>query len=1386
MAERDLQQSSQVQGQLKPAAPALSQAPGVLALGHQLTLSHGTLAVAGAVDLLNRYPEDRDEMTAMLHDKCGNTYVQQVVTAEQKPENQHWWQSAAQATADGAKLLWELNQLTSFHPIKGTFEGTVDLGAALRFAQLVTPADKLPAITMGAVPKGANKVFISISVYHKHAEITAQQIQIAGFSNNQMMAGSCVLAGLTAHATSTSVDVEFAKAKFEHVTFFRNGQHLMATDLEVTGMKASEANKTAAVMSFTGAHVHGLKYPNAPIVDFDMPGGASFDAVWNHVAAPAVTAPADPNVADLPTVPDVLPKGSKIAIQLVGAHGAAGANGAGGGFERFHAAVVQGATELASIEIDGFSAAGTTGGAGGAGAAGGATIRQFSINGDPSLVTQLVKSPQIAENPSVKAALDLARGAGLEPTAGGHISGHDITATHVGGTDTVKGDFEGELDVPQLGSLLVNLSGVSGHASGTEAMGVQFAKLTLSLRGNDKKELAFLELDGGVGTLAGKDRQGSVKKLAAHGDLAKLVTAANTVIKHAPVDIRGALGAVQALGVSGSITGSLEATSHGDQASFGGDFDALVDVGPAGSVKIHVGAMHGTEAGTLSFGTFTAQLKDAKGHDAAGISISGAASVPGKAGNEAAVTAKKIQAHGEDAMVSTMISALQAKATTLPAPVNAAFSMVRRFYANAGGALTLDNVSTGQDKAGHAVARAADVHASFELHGAGSAAVTLTGFRGSSSPASTQLSFGSFDAILTDTTGAKAAHVRVEGSHDTFAAAGKAGTAPDFSIDAKAVHIEGNSQKAAALFAGIRTHLATLPQPIAASFRLIEQYAGSVSAEGTIDVSNATVASKRGAIAAHGTIEGHVQLPEGKLDVKLVNARNDGSELAFDALDASVKDAKGTVAASVHAANAQTDLTKKTVELGALQFHGDATKLKGMLDPAVQRVMPPGIAHVLANLDGSAFDIGATNFAMTNTATGGRRFDAKTLTAAGTVEVHSASGHTFIAKHAQLELDGADVINDAAGKMREIDVAALSVRGVFSGAGDFGGDATIRTGAAKVLFDNVGAVSSVKAANIRGSGEVDRAEKPSQGPAKPAHKPTKDEQLQSLASETATAETVAQSIRTADIRARVPMFAGKYGHGLASIGVPVGAAINIAIEVRDNALTNETSVHINPALDLPLWLTGQGVDLETKGREGALKARIGGFFDQNITKYIVGKGPLALDLPGLVEEVTGHMREGILKAGEPKGDDPAADARDSRDAQKEADRLAKDHASWQQDHDRDASRGDAKRLAKDAAKEPRGSMADLASKGIDLPHASASADVTLGSSTGAISGHLHGAGNGGGRLQLSADALVANIDGNAIETHNFNTGAVAINDTGSAQQIEFTGLSIGDFSWSRK
>ena len=536
------------------------------------------------------------------------------------------------------------------------------------------------------------------------------------------------------------------------------------------------------------------------------------------------------------------------------------------------------------------------------------------------------------------------------------------------------------------------------------------------------------------------------------------------------------------------------------------------------------------------------------------------------------------------------------------------------------------------------------------------------------------------------------------------------------------------------------------------------------------------VASKTGKITAHGTLEGHIALAEGVLDAKLVNARSEGDNLDFDALDVAVKDPRGAVAASLHATSAHADLAKQAATLGAIQVHGDATKLKSMLDPAVQRMMPAQLAQVLAMVDASALDVGATNVAVAESANG-IRAGARTITAAGTIHLSDASGHVYTARGAQLEIDGANVVMDATGKPREIDATALAISGNFTSAGGgdaLRGDAVVRTGAATIKLDANGAPTAVHVANLRASGDAARSTK-----AKPtAQQPTRDQKLAALDSETATAENVAQSIRTADIRARIPLFAGRYGHGLTGIGVPIGAAINIAVEVRNNALTNETSVHIAPPLDLPLWLTGKGIDLETKGREGALKLRLGGFFDQNVTKYVVGKGPLALDLPGLVAEVTGHMREGILSA-EPKADD-------AKKEQKAGERLEQDHTKWQRDRDRDVSRGaDQRRLDKDAMAEPRGASAgDLISHGVDLPKASASADVTLARQDGAVSGHLQGTANGGGRMQLTADALTANVDGNHVEAKGVDTGVV--NVASDASSVRLQGLSISDFTWSRK
>ncbi|MFT3697908.1 MAG: hypothetical protein QM831_32510 [Kofleriaceae bacterium] len=1369
MADRDLQTGNQTgRAQAAPqVAPAA--APGVTAL--QSKLSQGSPQPEQIAELLSQFPHDRDAMLEELQQKLGNGFTQQVVDAEANGGKVGWWSKFKRGAGASATIAAELAGMgLSFNPFTGNAHGTVDLASALHVAEMIAP-NSIPVIMLGGVPKSANKITVQFNLYSMEATLVAPQLQIGGVMTGGLNAGACSITGLTAHVDKAGASATMQHAHFEHATFIRGGEHLTAADLEMTNLRANQAGSKSAI-AFGSAHIHGLQYPNVPAVDFDLPAGASLDAVWAHGPAHTATpTPANAN-AGLPQAPDVLPNGAQIKIELVAPKGTVnGATGAGG-FERLKAAVVQGATDLASIEIDGFTAAG-----GAANAS--ASIRQILIHGDPSLVKQLLAHPQVAGNPSVKAALDLAKSSGLDPAIGGRIVAHNITANHTASGDEVTGDFDGTIEVPQLGTLQVKVDGLAGGAQGLTQVQVQFKTLSLTLRDKANKELAFLELDGGSASMAGDKRAGQVKKLAAHGDVAKLVGASDAIVKHAPVDIRGALNAVKALGLKGDITGDLSATSDANGVSFAGDFDAALAMDAAGSVKIHVAGMKGNDKGDIDFSSFTASLTDTKGHPAASLSVANAHSTPAAKGKEN-VHVGKIQAHGEDATVAAMVNSIEKKATTLPDPVRAAFTMVHRFYANAGGTLTLDQIAMGEDKAGATTMKAQDVHGVFTLHGAGTATVALNGFNGTSSTTQDKFSFTSFDAVLNDVHGKKAAHVRVEGSHDSFATKGKA--AGDFKLDAKSMHVDGDSEAAAALFTGIRTHLDTMPKPIAAAFKMVEQYAGSISATGTIDVANAAVTSTNGAIGGKGTIEGHVQIADGRVDAKLVNAQGDKDKLTFDALDLSLKDKQGKVAASLHAANANANIAAKTAQLGQIQVHGEAAKLKPLLTPAIQAQLPAQLGQVLAMVDGSALDVNATDVAV-----GPTRAGAKTITASGTIRVHDQGNHVYTARGAQLELDGADIQMDQQGKPHEIDAQSIQIRGEFSSTGGdaLHGHAVVTTGAAKIVLDATGAPVSVDVKGIRASGDGQRTAAPAAATSNaPQHKPTRDEKLAALNGEMATAESVAQSIQTADIRAHVPLFAGRYGRGFKSLGVPAGAAINIAIEVRNNALTNETSVKIAPPLDLPLWLTGKGVDLETKGRQGALELRLGGFFDQNITKYVVGKGPLSLDLPGLVEQVAGHMRQGILEA----GDDKEPSARDQQKAARQAadddNWMSREHADWQKDHDRDAARGDQKRLAKDAGKEPRSAnIADFATKGIDVAKTQATADVAFAKPDGTVSGHVHGSATGGGRLHLTADALNARTAEGNVAVTGLDTGVV--NVAPDASSIELQGLSISEFKYSK-
>lgn len=1369
VAERDLQTSNQAAR--NPVAPQVAPAasPGVTALNAKL--AQGSPKPEQISELLAQFPHDRDAMLEELQQKMGNGFTQQVVDTEANGGKLGWWSKLKRGAGATGTVLAELAAMgMSVNVFTGTAVGTIDLPSAMRVAEMFGVS--LPVIMLGGVPKSSNKVIVEIKAYSMEATIAAPSLQIAGVMTGTLNAGACTITGLTAHLSKHDYSATFQKAHFEHATFIRGGEHLTAADFEMTNVRAINAGARTS-LAFGAAHVHGLKYPNVPPVDFDLPAGADFNAVFAHEAS-ATAAPKPAGAPEaLPEAPDVLPKGAQIKVELVAPKGNVNGATGGGAFERLKAAVVQGPTELASIEIDGFSGSG-----GGANAS--ASIRQILIHGDPSLVKQLLANPQVAGNASVKAALDLAKSSGLDPAIGGRIAATNITANHSANGDEVTGDFDGTIEVPQLGTLQLKVDGLAGGAQqGMTQAQVAFKTLSLTLRDKANKDLAFLELDGGIGSMKGDKRAGQVKKLAAHGDVAKLVTASESIVKHAPVDIRGALTAVKALGLKGDITGDLAATSDAKGVHFAGDFDADLAMDTAGHVKIHVGGLSGNDQGELDFGSFTASLTDTKGKQAASISVADAHSMPAAKGNDHTTRVGKITAKGEDATVHAMVNSIEKKATTLPEPVKAAFTMVRRFYANAGGTLTLDQVAMGEDKAGNTTAKAQDVHGVFSLHGAGTATVALHGFNGTASASQDRFSFTSFDAVLNDAQGKRAAHVRVEGSHDSFVTKGKA--AGDFALDAKSLHVDGESQAAAALFEGIRTHLDTMPKPIAATFKMIEQYAGSITAAGTIDVANMSVTSKAGAIGGKGTIEGHIAVAGDMLDAKLVNARGEKDALAFDALELSLKTKQGQVAASLHVANVNANVAAKTAQLGNIAIHGDAAKLKAALDPSLARQLPPQIGQVLGMIDGSALDVAATDVAV-----GPDRAGAKTLSATGTIRVHDQGNHVYTARGAQLELDGANIQMDRQGKPHEIDARSIQIRGEFTSAGGdaLHGHAVVTTGAAKIVLDATGAPVSVDVKGIRASGDGERTAAPAAKPAAPQPKPTRDEKLAALNGEMATAESVAQAIQTADIRAHIPLFAGRYGRGFKSLGVPAGAAINIALEVRNNALTNETSVKIQPALDLPLWLTGKGVDLETKGRQGALELRLGGFFDQNITKYVVGKGPLTLDLPGLVEQVAGHMRQGILEA----GDEPEPTARDQQKAQRQAadDQkwLDHEHADWQKDHDRDAARGDQKRLAKDAGKEPRSAnIADFATKGLDLPKTQATADVAFAKPDGTVSGHVHGSATGGGRLHLTADALNAKTAAGNVNVTGLDTGVV--NVAPDASSIELQGLSISEFKYAK-
>ncbi len=1386
----------------------------------------------------------------------------------------------AQGAFDAAELLLELEGLGLTGMFTGVAQGYLDIGKAAHYGQLIVGGNFAKVVTLESAGRGSASVYVKFNLWHRTAELTAKELKIAGVHTAAFSAGECDLKDLKANASAGgTANVSFSRADFHDPVFVRGKDHVSAKELIVTGMSISGVDATSVVgaMHFADAQVHGLAYPNMPPIDFELGGGTSFEAVWQRSQpAPAATAAAKPASAPaahgsapapaaatqaapadgLPAVPALLPAGATIEVTFDGLHaeGIGGTGGGGGdaGFKRLYAAMKKADKVLASVEIDGFSAAGATTGNGGVGGA--ATIQTAVITGDPSLVQTLLSNPQLAHRAGVKDAIKLITDVGLTPSASGTITAHNITVGSAPGVAAGRGDFAGHFDLPSVGVFDIKVDGLVAQqqdaAKGLE-LNTAFTKLTMALHDHQNQQIAALELDNTSVGVDGAKKKGHIGKLTAHGNVAELVKAGSNIVDHMPTAVRGAMQAIRELGVTGEISGSLDMTTvkHGgkQELEFTGDFDAQLDAGASGSVVLKLTAFKGGDQGDISFSKFSAQLRDHAGKQAASLAITGGSSPGNAPAGTTRFHATQIDAHGDDASLAAMLGTLDAKASSLPEAVKSAFLFVRKFYAQAGGSLTLNNVTAGTDKAGNEVGTAHDVQANFDVEGAARANIAMTGFRTVLGKHENQLDFATFDAKLADAKGKQVAHVVIEGSQDSFATTGN-----DFGIKAKKLMIDGDTHEVAHLFAGVRKHITELPPPIATVFHMVESYGSEIKANGTVEATDVGLTSHAGKVIGSGDVSAHVHVPQGELVASLTGARSDGDHVSFDALSVQLKDATGALAASLHATGGHANVKGEEAGLTNIQVFGDATKLQALLDPSVQKSMPPALAGVLAMVKGSDLSAGATNLEMTAAAGGGYTATAAMLNASGTLHITDNSGNVYTAKGAQIELDGAHLTLGADKKPREVSATALSIHGQFSsenGGTVLQGDATVRTGAAHITLDAAGNPTAVNVSNVYASGEGSRTT----GVAKPAAKPgaaaptttptpasgvgasaptaAPRPNAAALASHdqmTAEVEDVASAITNADIHTSTPLVPGLYGSGMLHASIPANATLNLNVQVRQHELTGATNLRIVPVLDGPLWLTGKGADLETKGTEGIIRLRVGGLFhwlDLNLNKYAVGKGkPLSLNVNALIQEIMDYVRSSMPAAeaeqasGSPSAEGstttaaapsggqaqggsshPAAPTKDELKAEKEArdneQWLAKHHASWQKDvakHERqDANKSAAdrqKREDKDIAAEPRSAnFTDMFKTAIEYSKTSASADLTISKADkeATVLGDLHGHTDGGGRVELSSDAMRATVGNNSVSVTGADTGDVDISKPSeNTTHVALAGLKIDSLLWA--
>ena len=1194
--------------------------------------------------------------------------------------------------------------------LAGTMLGVLQLGDALELCEIITPnAGFLKSLRVDAETIKNNRVWFVLSLPALTAEFSCSDFHLGGFASEQFTSGPATIKNFSAgvSAITASAHVNFASADFNTVALHKklptpgldgkaqfstmSVQHMLLKNMSVNGSIDVPwwNNTTHTSLSFASASIDHIVIPGAPPMSIELPDGISLDAAWNIFAKPAPAAkdgtpgatPAKTAVTALlpasstaqkttpaaPATPVVkpavdptygMPPGAELKITLSGIHGRSGttlSDGIDGGIGYLQIAVVAAnGSELASVTIHDVQLSIVDHNLAG-------TLGKLVISGDPSLVQSILTNEAV--EPSVQPALKVVRQLGLKPAIGGTITLQNISVTGNGDAKmgTVHGDLLSHLVIPSLGTIDLQLSNFNAFASATGdvkntlSAAMSFDRFTATFTGLDKSQLAHVELDGADASGGSKGKAKTnvkLKTLIAQGDIAGMVKEMQSAVDQAPVAVRGALQALQSLGIGASVTADNLLVVQGSKSlSYGGDIHLRVDAPPAGHIDLAITGFQGTGTTMGGFSQFHATLFGDNGKKSAEIIISGASgSITSKQGEGLHVNSIKLLTGNTD-QIAAMAAAIKKSAPTLPSSIRSMLDTAASFQVDGAGSVVISGVNLHEDNKKNIKTRVDDVIANFELAGVGKVGVRLRGFSGSMSATDKSASFDEFEAQLVDKNNQKVAEFILDKSVDELATNG------NFKTSADKLQFMGDAAAITQMMTGINKHLTTLPAPITKAFKSAQTYTSQYVGNTDVDVTVSNLAAsqtgtkKAPVVTASGDLDLTINTANGVLAITLNGAFTDSGKTGFKLFQI-VATEKSGAKSILRVDNAMIDgnVMNGNVTGGLVQkvqLSGHVENMLNVLSPETLKMLPRSVVAAVSVIDQSELQLAISNASVAVDATTKNiRTQVGDLSAQGDVSFANKQHRQYQINDASVVFHNADVVLDKTGNPVDINVDMLKVRGSVVSIDGLKsvGDVTVQTGKAHVAFvaGNPSVVEAdhlviMGAADMPGLG-VDETKSaksaislpkpvysttPELGPplknkaqptvpvpfvAPPATKPSTPAVAGTITASPATNTPVTDApkstpspdtaalvaelaplVQTVEIHSRTPIQAGRYGLGFKHVEVPADTTLDIDIVIHHNAIDpSATKVEMSPDIILPLGIELEGVSLKKMGNRAAL------------------------------------------------------------------------------------------------------------------------------------------------------------------------------------------------------